>query len=290
HTARARAPLAAWLQTRAAFACFLAQGYPALVAAAAVLGASAKWRGAARPGAATAAAAVSFALVTAAHFAVPFPYADYNTPAMPLAAALLAAALARKVSSAAPDAVRPVPVIAATLVAAVAFVAASPWPMKWVGGRQDRFWFSTDSSSAVARLRQAGKAVREANAGGKPLLVQDAYIAVEAGAPVLPGLEMGPFSVFPGLSDDEARRRRVHTPQTLLNAVRGADCDVATIGGYTFALECPSTNPLDEALREDLLAAVRERYPLETMRFDRFGQQDTALEVRTRRGARQSGE
>ena len=280
HAARASAPAGRWLVLRAAFVCFLAQGYPAFVAAAALLAATAG-RGP-RPaacGPAWLSAAAAFALLTLAHFFVPFPYADYNTPAMPFAAVALAVPLALRVAR---SGLRPAPVAAASLAASALFVAASPWPMKWAGGRQDRFWFAADPTPALARLREAGRIAKAANPGGKPMLAQDAYLAVEAGVPVVPGLDMGPFSVFPDLDDETARARRVHNLSTLEEAIRGADCDVAAIGGYTFAMKCPSTEPVDPQVRETLLSELRSRFPSEVASWDRFGQQDTPLEIRKR--------
>lgn len=291
HSARAVSSLGSWLVLRAGFVCLLAQGYPALLAAAAVLAAVACGTrgdggpaGPAQPACPMYRAAVAaFVLLTAAHFFVPFPYADYNTPAMPFAAVALAVPLGRLVARAR---LRPWRVGLAALAAAVLFAAGSPWPMKWVGGEQDRFWFRTDGESALAKLRRAGRIVRELNPDGKPILTQDAYLAVEAGCGVVPGLETGPFSVFPDLSDDEARARRVHNVETLLEAIRTCDADVAALSGYSFAIACPSTDPLPEEDRERLLAAVRERFGPPVVSIPAFGQQRTRLDVYSRRPLR----
>ena len=288
HAARASAPLGKWIVLRGGFACFLLQGYPALAVAAALAAAAAGRGGKGGPAPAAApgrglraAVAASFVLVTAAHFAVPFPYADYNTPAMPLAAVWLALFLAEGTARAGLPART---VSAAALALSLAFAAASPWPMKWVGGRQDRFWFETDSSTPLARLREAGRAVRAASPAGVPLFTQDAYLAVEADRPVEPGLEMGPFSLFPGLDDATARARRVHNLSTLAAAAETTEARVASVGGYTFAMACPSTDPLGGEEREALLGALRRRFPAVLAEWDRFGQQDTPFEIRVREG------
>ncbi len=288
HTARDPAPFGRWFVLRAGFLCLLAQGYPALIAAAAILAAAPVFRTREAGGPAGHADAsrvlylavvAAFALLTLAHFLVPFPYADYNVPAMPLAAVALAVPLGRLVAR---SGLRPWRVGLAALAASLAFVAASPWPMKWVDGEQRLFWFRSDLDSALARLRRAGRAVREANPAGKPLLTQEAYLAVEAGAGVVPGLEIGPFSLFPALSDDEARAHRVHNVATLEEAIRTCDADVAALSGYSFLIALPTTEPLPEADRERLLAAVRQRFPDVVRAEPRFGQQNTPLEVRTR--------
>lgn len=288
HTSRAAAPLGRWAVLRAGFLCFLAQGYPAFVAAAAVLWSHGRMvarsdgRMVGQPDGRTVArsdrfvwpVAAAFVLPTLAHFMVPFPYADYNTPAMPFAAVALAVPLGLLAARAR---LHPLRVGLAALAASVAFVAASPWPMKWVGGRQDRFWFVTDGQTALSRLREAGAAVRAANPDGKPILAQDAYLAVEAGVPVVPGLEMGPFSLFPDLDDETALARRVHNVSTLSAAIRGTDARVAAIGGYTFAMACPSTDPLDPDTAGALAEAVAERFPETVAEWPRFGQQDAPM-------------
>ena len=298
HAARASAPLGEWLVLRAGFLCFLAQGYPALIAAAAILAAVAtkkvsgsKFSSSTPSTPSTSstlqpldplylAVVVAFVLLTLAHFLVPFPYADYNTPAMPLAAVALAVPLGGLVVRAN---LRPWRVGLAALVASLAFVAASPWPMKWVDGEQHLFWFHSSLDSALARLRRAGRVVREQNPEGKPILTQDAYLAVEAGVPVVPGFEMGPFSIFPDLSDDEARAHRVHNVETALEAIREADYDVVALSGYTFLLGCPSTAPLPYSDRARLLSAVREERFGETVyEAPRFGQQNTELLIYSR--------
>ncbi len=156
--------------------------------------------------------------------------------------------------------------------------------MKWVDGAQHRFWLHSSLDSSLARLRRAGRVVRERNPAGKPVFAQDAYLAVEAGVPVVPGFEMGPFSIFPDLSDDEARAHRVHNVATAEAAIREADYDVAALSGYAFLLGCPSTDPLPEADRARLLSAVRERFGETVLSEPRFGQQNTPLEIRASEG------
>ena len=273
HTAREGAGFGAWLMLRAGFVSLLAQGHPAMVAAAAALLVCV------RPAALRGlprlwwAAVVAFVALTLAHLLTPFPYNDYNTPAMPLAAVALAVPLARAAVRA--DAA-PWRAGLAALAGALVFAGASPLCMKWVGGEQHLFWFKTDSSSALARLRAAGAAVRE-RANGRPLLTQDAYLAVEADLPVVPGLEMGPFSFFPDLDEPTARRRHVHNEVTLLDAMGATDASVAAVSGFTFAIACPSTEPVDPRLRAFLIEELVQRFPEPVYTEERFGQHNTPL-------------
>ena len=278
HTAREGAGLGAWLMLRAGFVSLLAQGHPAMVAAAAALLVCV------RPAALRGlprlwwAAVVAFAALTLAHLLTPFPYNDYNTPAMPLAAVALAVPLAR---AAVRMGASPVRVGLGVLAAALVFAGASPLCMKWVGGEQRLFWFRTDSSSALSRLRAAGAAVREC-ANGRPLLTQDAYLAVEAGLPVVPGLEMGPFSFFPELDEPTARKRHVHNEVTLLDAIASTDASVASVSGFTLAIACPSTEPVDPRLRSFLLEELVQRFPEPFYEEERFGQHNTPLVLLSR--------
>ncbi|MBR1609027.1 MAG: hypothetical protein IJ678_05375, partial [Kiritimatiellae bacterium] len=160
--------------------------------------------------------------------------------------------------------------------------AASPRPMKWVGGRQNAFWFETDGESALAALRRVGREIRTWAEGEGTLFTQEAYLVVESGLDAEPGLEMGPFSLFPDLTDDEARRRRVHNVETLESAIRSTPARIAAVGGYSFAISCPSTDPLPEDSAERLHAAVREKFPVHRSGEVRFGQQGTPLDVRVR--------
>lgn len=272
HTARAAAPFAQWLVLRAGFFSLLAQGYAPLVAGGA-FAAGCGLRGAAATGGRglTAAVFAAFAAVTLLHALVPFPYNDYNTPAMPLAAIAAAVVLTRVLNT--PGR------LAAALVAACVFAAASPRCMQWVGGEQHLFWFETDSKPALFKLREVGRFIRERTEPGEPVFTQDAYIAVEADRPVPQGLEMGPFSVFPGLSREEAEKFRVHNVETLKTEITYGPAKIAAVTEYDFAVSCPSTDPLGDDKRADLFGAVSRRYPRVLMSDGSFGQNRTRLLV-----------
>ena len=154
--------------------------------------------------------------------------------------------------------------------------------MKWVGGEQHLFWFTTDTIPQVFRLREAGAWIRANNPGGAPLFAQDAYLAVEAGCPVEQGMEMGPFSLFPGLSDEQARWHHCHTPSTLVRALETTPATVAAVSGYTFAIACPSTDPVPGETRQALLSALERRFGKPVAEVPSFGQQRTTLRLYVR--------
>lgn len=165
------------------------------------------------------------------------------------------------------------------LLAVGGFCLASPLCMKWVGGQQHLFWFTTDAVPQVFRLREVGAWIRAGNPEGAPLFTQDAYLAVEARCPVVPGLEMGPFSLFPGLSDEQARKHHCHTPATIVQTLETTPAAVAAVSGYTFAIACPATDPVPGETRQALLAALEERFGNPVMEIPSFGQQRTTLRL-----------
>ena len=162
--------------------------------------------------------------------------------------------------------------------------------MDWAVVRKDRLWFEMKREPDTLALRAAGRRIRAmADAladelGAAPyLLTQDAYLAVESGLPLPRGLEMGPFSYFPHLTDAEAKRYRVHNETTLLRMVSSPFRPVvAATSGYTAAIDCPSTEPVPDAERRRLLDALAAFYePVATI--PDFGQSHTALTLWRRR-------
>lgn len=288
HTAREGAGLAGWLMLRAGFLSLLAQGYLPMVCMAAILFA---FSGRAMTPVAESAAenpvhkALSLAVlasglaVSAAHFLVPFPYNDYNTPAMPLLAVFLGNGIGRLTGDRFGESVR---IGWAALVACLVFAAASPLCMKWVGGSQHLFWFSTDAKPQICKLRAAGAWIRANTAPGEPIFTQDAYLAVEADRPVVSGLEMGPFCLFPGLSDEEALSRHVHNYATLGATLSVTTARIAATSGYAFALQCPSTDPVPEEMRQLFEELLEARFGAPVWSMESFGQNRTPLLVYVR--------
>lgn len=276
HTARSGSGLMGWLVLRAGFVSLSLQGaYPLFLAECLipVLPGRLRWR--ALPPVVRG-AGVAFAAMTLVHLLTPFPYNDYNTPVLPVGALFFGTCLCLRLPE-----LRTRFALSA-LSAAACFCLASPLCMKWVGGEQHLFWFTTDTIPQVFRLREAGAWIRANNPEGAPLFAQDAYLAVEAGCPVEPGMEMGPFSLFPGLSDEQARRHHCHTPSTLVRALETTPATVAAVSGYTFAIACPSTDPVPGETRQALLSALERRFGKPVAEVPSFGQQRTTLRLYVR--------
>ena len=221
-------------------------------------------------------AAVSFLAVTAVHLTAPFPYDDYQTPVMPLAAAGVAVMMA---SAFVAESGRCHRIAEQVLVGlAILFIGASPLCMNWVALRQDRFWFEMKKTPELLQLREVGAWLRERTEPGDTLLTQDAYLAVEARLKVLPGLEMGPFSIFPALDDEVAAKFNVHNLSTLSRAIRNSKTEYAALSGYSFAIACPSTDKIDANTVDGLYRDVASQYG-EVKTVPDFGQNHTTLQI-----------
>lgn len=279
HADRVAAPFIQWAMLRAGSLSRLLQGYFPLTVAATIAVLAGPRRGF-RPGPVLGFALAGFAVATLVHYLAPFPYDDYQTPVMPLAAAAAAALLAGAVAE---SGLRHGAVAWAMLALAGMFMIASPLCMDWVTIRKDRFWFEMKEKPDLVKLREAGAWLRANTPPGDTLLTQDAYLAVEARRPVLPGLEMGPFSLFPHLDDATARRLNVHNVATLSAAIAAAtNAPVAALSGYAFAVSCPTTERLAPESAQTLLDAIRAHYePVESVAD--FGQGHTRLDLYRRR-------
>lgn len=214
------------------------------------------------------------------HLSAPFPYDDYQTPVMPLLIVPMAVTLVEKLNEAH---IRPNQIAWAVWVTCCFLLISSPLCMDWVMVRKDRFWVEMKDEPDLMKLRRVGAKVRDLTPPDAVLLTQDAYVAVEAQRAVLQGLEMGPFSLFPGLTDEAARRHHVHNIQTLQEAIERAEqAPLSVMSGYSFAVSCPTTERL-EARHARHLWEVHGRHYEEIETIDDFGQGHTQLVISRRR-------
>ena len=207
----------------------------------------------------------------------PFPYDDYQVPVMGLLAAALAAWMVR---SALGTFARGALCLFWVMVVLVT-TFGSPLPQEWMLARHDRFWAVRKTMPDLALLQKAGREVR-ALAEGEGLLTQDAYLAVETGMKVPEGLEMGPFSYFPDLSDDDATKFKVLNKRMLLALIERAPCEMAAISGYGFAVRAPVMDRVPEDDAQLFWYALSRNYDLVDA-FDDFGQHNTRLQIFKRR-------
>lgn len=206
-----------------------------------------------------------FAAVFAVQLLAPFPYEDYQVPVMGLLAAYAAVRFAEL-----PPIVslrRPGGDLRLLLVLGLAFAGSfgSPLLERWMTNGQDRFWPLKKERCELAQLREVAKRIERMDPGGKTLLTQDTYLAVETNRKVPEGLEMGPFSV---LSDAAWRK--------LLAETAPAECAVAAMSGYAFAVEPPKCGERPVERQLEYWGLLKERYEL-AGREEAFGQNATPL-------------
>ena len=228
----------------------------------------------------------AFLAVFAVQILAPFPYEDYQVPIMGLLAVFAAVNFVSSAACPAPRALLLDPALAhrardrgwacpapraLLLVLGLAFATAfgSPLLEKWTTNGQDRFWSLKKGKTELAQLRDVAAEIEALDPGGTTLLTQDLYLAVETGRSVPRGLEMGPFSI---LSDADWRR--------ILTA---AECPVAALSGYTFAIEPPACH--ERAPDEQLAywSLLKENYVF-VRKEPAFGQNATPLLILTRKG------
>lgn len=203
---------------------------------------------------------VGLAAVVLLQMSAPCPYDDYQVPIMGLFT--IVAVVAFFASDFSGNIFDPAKSIWLVLGLSFAVSFGSPLLEEWMTDGQDRFWPIRKEKSELALLRDAAREIERLDPGGKTLLTQDVYLAVETGRKVPVGLEMGPFSI---MGADEWRR--------LLSTV---DCPVAALSGYTFAVDPPVCNlrPIEEQL--EFWNILKSRYEY-VSKFERFGQNSTTL-------------
>ncbi|NLF86250.1 MAG: hypothetical protein GX571_09120, partial [Lentisphaerae bacterium] len=222
-----------------------------------------------------------FASVFVVHLLSPFPYDDYQVPVMPLLA-LATAIVFWRTLPANGDAViegRRQRVLVAVLLAWAALGAGtSTLNEEWMIVGKDRFWVVKKTKPDLAVLRATAREIAARVPATEPLLTQDTYLAVEARRRVPPGFEMGPFSYFPGLNDEEALRYRVLNARRMKEALTSGRAPVVALSGYGLAIEAPVMTPVPAATAAAFLETLEQNYRLErTVRH--FGQAHTPLRI-----------
>lgn len=220
----------------------------------------------------------AFVSVFLVHLFSPHPYDDYQTPVIPLALALLASALWRAASERTGALGLPMRCWgqAALWVCMLLGMLASPLLQDWFVIGQDRFWVRMKPEPDLRVLQRAGRWVRANTAPGDLILTQDAYLAVEARRELPSGLEMGPFSFFPDLPDEEARRLHVVNRNRMRKLITEAAAPVAAVSGYGFALHAPALTPVSQSEREAWIDKLATAYR-QVKQIPDFGQHHTEL-------------
>ena len=220
----------------------------------------------------------AFLSVFVAQLFTPFPYDDYQVPIMGLLAAAVAGWAANSTSS---GSLRGC-ICLFSVVISLLTTFASPLTQEWFVFRQDRFWVVRKNRSDLALLRMTARDVRALAETDEVLLTQDTYLAVEAGMRVPEGLEMGPFSYFPGLSDEEAARFHVMNKNRLVALLESSPARVAAYSGYGLSIRSPVMDEVPQKDRQQFLSLLGRNYDRVQEVAD-FGQNSTPLQIMRRR-------
>ena len=218
---------------------------------------------------------LSFAAVFTLQLSAPFPYDDYQVPVMGVLTVLIAAWFLRRGMAPLRQAV--FAVLAAGMVS-----ASSPMLQQWAVYGQDRFWSVKKERTELSKLRFMAEEINLLDPGGGTLLTQDLYLAVEAGRKVPEGLEMGPFSYFPGISSGEARARHVLNTEMLEDMLASAPAEVAAFSGYAFAISAPKCDEVPFDRQKRFFRILKDRYEVADTEPN-FGQNATTLLLLRRR-------
>ena len=212
----------------------------------------------------------SFLAVFVVQMLAPFPYEDYQVPIMGLLAVYAAVNFTKNANTPSFTFTSHLHLL---LVLGLCFANSfgSPLLEKWMTNGQDRFWSLKKEKCEMAQLRDVARRIEARDPGGKTLLTQDLYLAIETGRKVPTGLEMGPFAM---LTDEEWKK--------LLTETAPASCTVAALSGYAFAIEPPVCTERSIEKQMEYWTLLKRNYGL-VDREETFGQNATTLLILKRK-------
>ena len=236
---------------------------------------------------------VSFVAATLVHLSAPFPYDDYQVPVYPLLALALGVSWSyalrawsgmgyrwqEGVAPVDPPATRWFVWSLIAILAAASF--SSPLNQEWMIAGRDRIWWKMKEEPALIQLRELARELKSMAPHGI-LLTQDTYLAVEAALEIPMGWEMGPFSLYPHLTNEQAKKMKLRNVDLMIEDIENTCAEVAAISGYGLSIASPDVSPLDEPSRARLLAALNEHYE-HVKSVPSFGQASTTLEIYRRK-------
>ena len=223
-----------------------------------------------------------FLAVFLLQLSAPFPYDDYQVPIMGMLVVAMSVWFVRARNAAPETQVREAWFV---VLVACGITFVSPLLQEWGTYNQDRFWSQKKEMTELAKLRQVGREIEYLDPGGKTLLTQDLYLAIETGRSVPSGLEMGPFCYFPDWPTEKARSLHVMNRELMSGLLESAPCSLAACSGYAFAVSAPSCRetPFDE--QKNFFSLLKKNYEwVDTAA--KFGQNATTLLVLRRKEAK----
>lgn len=219
----------------------------------------------------------SGALITLVHFLAPFPYDDYQVIVYPLLVSALAATLVPHCPER-----QQLRAVFALLLICTAASFSSPINQDWLIRGRDRIWWKFKETPDLLALQKVGAELREKLGKDGLLLTQDTYLAVEAGARVPHGMEMGPFCYYPDMPREQAEKLNLLNEEMMMETLAQARAPVAAFSGYGLTIRSPEISEISSNDRKALQAILESVYT-KTAEFPNFGQAYTTLEIFERR-------
>lgn len=216
---------------------------------------------------------LSILVITVVHFLAPFPYDDYQVFLYPLFVVAVSLFTSPYVSSELCN-----KFLWIVLLVCIASSFSSPINQDWFIQGRDRIWWLPKDKPPILKLREVARFIKSLDPKGRLLLTQDPYLAIESGKQLPQGLELGQFSFFPQMSDEEAMERRVLNRNLFEALLKNCDAKVAALSGYAFAISSPSIVPVTEEDRLKFESIVLDRYELIRV-IPNFGQASTTLRI-----------
>ena len=218
-----------------------------------------------------------FAAVLVVQMLAPFPYEDYQVPVIGLLA-VVASVMACEIRFAGKETLMVLLVLGMTWAGSF----GSPLLEQWTTNGHDRFWVLKKAKSELAQLRAIADDIESLDPGGKDILTQDLYIAIETNRKVPIQMAMGPFCYWGDKLPYDGAEKVALDDAGMEALLDSAPCEIAAMSGYTFAITAPGCQETPMERQIALWSVLKRRYN-RVFAEDDFGQHATPLLVLKRK-------
>jgi hypothetical protein len=212
-------------------------------------------------------------LITLVHLLAPFPYDDYQVVVYPVLVAALSATLVPRCPE---KSLLRVTFLLLLICMAAAF--SSPINQEWMVRGRDRIWWKFKETPDLLALQKVGAELRGKLGEKGLLLTQDTYLAIEAGADVPHGMEMGPFCYYPDMPREQAEKLNLLNREMMMELLSAGRAPVAAFSGYGLTIRSPEVTEIPSRDWMELRSAL-ESACQKTGEISNFGQAHTTLEI-----------
>lgn len=211
--------------------------------------------------------------ITLVHFAAPFPYDDYQVIIYPILCSALTCVLVPRL----PDKYL-VRTAWAVLLVCTAASFSSPINQDWMVRGRDRIWWNFKEKPDLALLKEVGAQIRDQLGEDGLLLTQDTYLAVEVGAHVPRGMEMGPFCYYPDMPREQAEKFNLLNQEMMIETLFKGRASMAAFSGYGLTIRSPEIAEISSNDWNKLRSVLEVNYA-KCCEVENFGQAHTTLEL-----------